>query len=452
MEIIKKANEQILQILGKGKNVANPYRLSQYCVCIQVEEGILLFQVLTRELLLLSKEEFAKATDSEYMREHWCVVEQACQEREYTDLVRWVFQNMQRKESEITAYTILTTTDCNARCFYCYELGCKRIHMSEETAAKVVEYIKTHRNGKPVELNWFGGEPLVNYPVIDMICKELQRTEIPFQSKMISNAYLFDKEMVNRAKECWKLKSVQITLDGTEQIYNQSKAYIYQKGSAYQVVLANIESLLEAGISVVIRLNMGPHNVEDLTKLVEELETRFGGRKGIYAYVRLLMQEENAWNEQLTEQEWEQLNEAKNRLEDKMLHCGLQQSRHYKLDGELPKAHCMADSGKAVVILPDGHIGLCEHYLENEFIGHIDGGGLNQEVLFAWRERAEKQEECEQCFYYPQCVEIKKCPEYKPCTSNTRNNHLRELERAMKAEYEQWCEKNAADNKDKVEG
>jgi len=447
MEIIKNANELVLQILGKGIVSDNPYRLCKYCVSRKTEEGILLFHILTRELLLLSQEEFAGLAESEYMREHWFVVEQDCQEKEYADLVRWVMRNRKQEEKPTTKYTILTTTDCNARCFYCYEMGCKRVHMTEETAYKVVTYIKNHRNGKPVQLSWFGGEPLMNYPVIDIICKELQQADIPFQSEIVSNAYLFDEEMISRAKDSWKLKSIQITLDGTEEIYNQSKAYVYQKGSAYRRVLNNMEGLLEAGIRVVVRVNMGPHNVEDLTRLAEELAVRFTDRKHLHVYVRLLMPAENAWNEQLTNQEWERLEEARVCLEDKMQACGLQQPSYCRLSDELPKHHCMADSGGAVVIVPDGHIGLCEHYAEKEFIGHLDSPKRDKEVIAAWRELVEEQPECKDCFYYPQCVKIKKCPDYKPCKPYTRKAYLRNLELAMQAEYERWCKRDATAGK-----
>ena len=42
--------------------------------------------------------------------------------------------------------------------------------------------------------------------------------------------------------------------------------------------------------------------------------------------------------------------------------------------------YCMADSGNAVTILPGGEIGLCEHFSETEFIGHIDREGFDEAV------------------------------------------------------------------------
>ncbi len=36
--------------------------------------------------------------------------------------------------------TILTTTNCNARCYYCFESGIDRYDMTEETADAVIRY------------------------------------------------------------------------------------------------------------------------------------------------------------------------------------------------------------------------------------------------------------------------------------------------------------------------
>ena len=92
--------------------------------------------------------------------------------------------------------------------------------MDRETADRVISYIKEHCGGQQVKLSWFGGEPLVNHKVIDQICNGLRNDGIPYESRMISNAYLFDDTIVAKAADLWNLKNIQITLDGTEVVYN----------------------------------------------------------------------------------------------------------------------------------------------------------------------------------------------------------------------------------------
>ena len=123
MKIINDRNNPIHQILEKLNREGNTGCLLKYCVKIPVTEGVLLFNLLTRELVLLNEEEWQKCFENEYMKKHWFVVPEDCKDKEFADLVRWVLGNKQKKSKNITGYTIFPTTDCNARCFYCFELS-----------------------------------------------------------------------------------------------------------------------------------------------------------------------------------------------------------------------------------------------------------------------------------------------------------------------------------------
>lgn len=438
MKQIINAHHTILNILGKPQPSASGYRLMKYCTPLQTKDGILLFHTLTRELLLLTPEEYANALTSAYLREHWFVVPETICEKELVDLVRWVRQSLNKTTKAITQYTILTTTDCNARCFYCYERGCTKVSMDEETARKTIAYIKEHCGGQKVKINWFGGEPLVNYPVIDQICEGLRLEGVDFESRMTSNAYLFDDDIIAKAVGDWKLKAAQVTLDGTEAVYNRSKAFIYRDGSAYQVVTGNIERLLDAGLSILIRLNMDLNNAEDLLKLADELAARFAKQKRLRVYARLLFDTEDPENKRHSREQWERLYDYLHQLEEKLLRHGLSNSGKRGLRRDLPMSHCMADCGNAVVIVPDGHIGLCEHYTESEFIGHIDSTEFDRDVIASWRERSEELPECGDCFYYPECINLKKCNGSPKCCDHNRQAIRAQTHQAMANEYRRW--------------
>jgi UTP--glucose-1-phosphate uridylyltransferase len=90
---------------------------------------------------------------------------------------------------------------------------------------------------------------------------------------MTSNGYLFDEKLVTKAVHSWNLEDIQITLDGTENVYNKTKNYIYKNTNAFKRVIDNIGLLLKAGVRVMIRLNIGEHNKEDLYELVKYPET-----------------------------------------------------------------------------------------------------------------------------------------------------------------------------------
>ena len=113
--------------------------------------------------------------------------------------------------------------------------------MSEETGFKVVEFIADHcGKNRKVTLDWFGGEPTLGIERIDQISRGLREKQIRFTSLMISNGYLFSDELIRRATEIWNLTDIQITLDGTEEIYNRTKAYVNAENNPYHTVLDNI--------------------------------------------------------------------------------------------------------------------------------------------------------------------------------------------------------------------
>lgn len=447
MKFVSEASESILAILKKFQKQEPSTRWLQYCAEMPVDDGVLVFNLLTRELLLLTDEEYASFTELDYLREHWFAVPEETKDKELADFVKWLLATRQPKPKDITGYTIFTTTDCNARCFYCFELGRSRIPMSCETAEKVVQYIKKHCGGKKVSLSWFGGEPLFNAEVIDIISKGLRNEGIEFHSRMVSNGYLFDDALVQKAVKLWNLKHVQISLDGTETVYNKTKAFIYRDTNPYKIVLNNIGRLLQADIQVSIRLNMDLYNAEDLLALSQELAERFSGCKGFSVYAHHLFDASKPMAELHKGEEWEKREAAMDRLTDCFAKYGLQKksgiTKNIKLN------HCMADSGKSVTILPDGSIGLCEHHTEDEFIGHIGKEGVDAEKVASWKEQMPEIPECAGCFYYLDCIKLKKCSTSGVCYQGFRNERLKATQCAMLGQYEHWLKNtNTAEDED----
>ena len=436
MKVISKANNSILTILSGFRQYGVCNRWSQFCIKTTVAEGVLIFNMLTRELILLDQKEYAQYTELEYLHKHWFLISENVKEKDLADYLRFVLANRQTNDPEITSYTIFTTTDCNARCFYCFELGGSHVTMSPETAEKVVRYIKIHSGDKKVNIGWFGGEPLLNTKAIDTIAQGLQREGIKFSSHMISNGYLFDADTIYKAVSSWKLNKVQITLDGTESIYNRIKAYTYQNTNPFEIVMNNISCLLDANIRVSIRLNIGLHNAEDLLLLANELSYRFRGMTGISVYTHYLFRRNISDAQLYSDEKWESLEIAMQQLNDALEIYGL--LPHKGIPKNIKFNHCMADSGSAITILPDGHVGLCEHYTDSEFVGHIDQGYIDATMAESWKEKMPEIPECAGCFYYLDCIRLKKCHNTRECHEVFRRQRLTSVRKAMQYEYVEW--------------
>lgn len=436
-------------ILGEQKMTSGiPFRLSVHCMCVERQDGVLLYHTLTGELLLLSHEEAAQLGElpgfvspllSELIK-RWFLCPVDTDDKAIVDQVRDIAALLRMRNAKgkanLTGYTILTTLACNARCFYCFETRWSRSTMSEQTALDVARYIGTHCNGKSVHLSWFGGEPLVNARAIDIITDFLRQQGIEYYSTMTSNGYLFDEEMVRRASETWNLKLVQITLDGTEEVYNKRKAYVNPQGSPYRRVLRNIGLLLDAGISVKVRLNMDENNEADLYALMDELAQRFAGKPGFGVYFTVLWEdvgtdphsytaEQRSTYAQKIQSLWEYA-----KIKDIFAHERLMQGFNFT---------CTADSDNQTTIMPDGSLGRCGCDKDGSIWGSIYSDEVDEEVIKQWKKLKPSEEACKTCIVYPQCHRPLKCPGWpERCSPIEKLRRKDSIYRAVLGAYEDW--------------
>ena len=413
MKTISEGNSNVNRLLGTQQCKDTTYRVMTYTLQNRCDDGLLLHNTITGKMVLLNKEEEAliglmpcARTDlmTELIKDYF-LVPVTFNERDTVHKLRLILKRMLVPEG-IKGYTILTTTNCNARCFYCYENELPHINMDEATANQLVDYMALNKSTGPLELHWFGGEPLVCVNRIDQICESLRTRSIPFVSSMTSNGYLFTEQMIERAASSWNLKSVQITLDGTENVYNKTKSYVSVSGSPYQRVLSNIKLLLMHRIRVIIRLNLDMHNIEDLQTLVSELDQSVDEREYLEVYAHVLFEDAGfapiERNAEIRSTLYSALLEINNQLSN----LGL--AKTVKSLPFLKTHNCMADIENSVVVYPDGHLYKCEHIVLEDEIGDICCGETKEAGIKKFQQTTEMSE-CPSCPLYPSCILLRNC-------------------------------------------
>lgn len=443
MRIISGVFRSVYETLGYQKySSLNKYALIPYMVHIPIDEGVLLFNVFTREIIWLSIEEWVQISESKVespvkkrLVEHWYLIPD---DIDHKSLVyafnRCHAMKFGNKPGKLKLCTIFTTTECNARCSYCYEAGCSKRSMTKETALDVAKFIESHSDPN-VHLKWFGGEPLCNPEVIDTISGYLQGKGIAYDASMVSNGYLIDQQDSGKIKNLWRLNRVQITLDGTQDVYNRTKKYI-MPGNAFEKVLKNIEYLLSLDIKVNIRLNLSLDNYLDLSALTDALQEQFKVySRLINVYAHPLFDGET-FHPTTSEKKklYDEYISLQNHINKTDIGCsvGIPRIRH---------TQCMADDGKSTVILPGGELSLCEHHCDDEFYGTIYSENYDQNMIQSWSEPAEELQECEACFYYPVCIRLKKCPAKATCDSEHRKLIKNKVHAIMLTAYKRRPEK-----------
>lgn len=416
---VYKPHDTTVKLLGiPAVKLDEKYRQLKFLLKYEVEKGLLIYNVLTRELILLSNEErehFENPVDLNnetvlLLIKKWVLVPENTDEvniskQIYSFLSNFFFSNT----NPIHIFTIFPTTACNARCFYCFENGRTQTFMSPKTAEDVADFIIKKSKGVPIKIRWFGGEPLYNSEVMDIICDKLINAGVKFNSHITTNGYLFTPDIIKKAVDKWNISAgVQITLDGTEEIYNKVKNFIYNDGrSAFRVVLENIGNLVKAGVKVSIRLNMDEHNAEDLYKLSDILYERFGEYKNFIVYAHLLFEDSS-------KVQLERSDVERHMLLNKYLqfseHLEKQYKRRSRNVKNLMQYHqCMADDPATTTILPDGSLGKCEHYSDTDFWGSIYSDEINMDAINEFRRLQDLGKQCEECELKPMCFRLVRC-------------------------------------------
>ena len=412
---IQKPKEQIICLIGKQTfNSNEKYRFLHFCINIPFDDKILLFNNLTKEFLVLEKDEYEELKNSNFslpvdtvktLVEQWFLVLEDNNDLELCEQIRSTMALFEANKG-INQYTILTTTGCNARCFYCFEAGAPVINMDITTANAVADYIIRNCKGEKVLLNWFGGEPLCNHKVIDIISQKLCDNNISYYSTMVSNGYLFNEDIVKKSIELWKIKSIQITLDGMADTYNKVKNYANNDNNAFNRVIENMHTLCENKVAVKVRLNIDSHNYDEMISLIEFLNNKFKKYKDNYflIYISPLFEYDGA--ESFSRNEIQRIELTQKVKEITQFIDKLELSKGHKRINNFATSSCMADRNNSVLIQPDGKLGFCEHYVSSNTYGTI----YEDVKKSTWSAYQKRFEECKTCAYLPSCLKLEKCP------------------------------------------
>ena len=418
MKTIVEPKERVDKLWGiQRTDTAATYRMMRYVLRIDHNGDVLLQNVITGQLVkldqaeaeLLEKLPATFTPEMEQLIEHQFIVPNDFDEHQRVVGIRSILRKLADKQEKpgINHITIFPTTACNARCYYCFEKGVKSETMTEQTANEVVEFLQKHCGGKKLFIRWFGGEPTVGANRISQICEGLHQRGISFSSKITTNGYLFDEEMVEKACSIWNLKFAMISVDGTKERYNSVKAYVNACDDPYERVMNNIGLLLAHGVHVNLRMNFDKQNYLEFKEILEEARDRFGDNSLLDVYVHQINGHYQNLDSSLVQGDEEWFNEKILELNKISRNMGL---LHKEI--ELPRLEykwCIAARDDSVTILPQGQLVSCpERMNPDQYKGDLKHGVNNQDLICFWKQFAD-YEKCHKCCLFPECVKILNC-------------------------------------------
>lgn len=154
--------------------------------------------------------------------------------------------SLPQDQNPITSMSLLVTRACNLRCVYCYEdkTGEK---MDEKTALLAVDWlIEKSGDMRSIRIVFFGGEPLLNYPLIKTVV-EYSLKKVHMANKNVSfsittNGTLLDDEIIHFLQG-HNIKTM-ISFDGTRELQNSQRPF-KSGNDSYDIILPKIKNLLK---------------------------------------------------------------------------------------------------------------------------------------------------------------------------------------------------------------
>ena len=171
----------------------------------------------------------------------------------------------------LKALCLFISNNCNLQCSYCFahppgEAGNdKNGHMSREVAIRAVDLLLEQEGGHYCEIDFFGGEPLLNFPLIREIVAYAKASGLrkgkEFTFTLTTNAMLLGEEVAAFLNE--ENMSVILSLDGRPAVHDRMRRTT-SDGDSYARVLPRIRKFLsERGYNnYYIRGTYTAHNLD----------------------------------------------------------------------------------------------------------------------------------------------------------------------------------------------
>src|SRR6056297_2884883 len=141
--------------------------------------------------------------------------------------------------------------DCNLVCEYCFaskgDFGGKKELMSFETGKKALDYLVENSQGrKNLEVDFFGGEPLLNFQVVKDLVEYGRKIEKEknknFRFTITTNGMLLEEKNIEYINE--NFHNVVLSLDGRKSVNDKMRVDKSYKGT-YDKIVPKFKNLVE---------------------------------------------------------------------------------------------------------------------------------------------------------------------------------------------------------------
>lgn len=167
------------------------------------------------------------------------------------DIYENYIKDFKKRSTVVKALCLHIAHDCNLACQYCFagkgEYNGDKSLMSYEVGKAALDYlIANSGNRHNLEVDFFGGEPLMNFQVVKDLVKYGREQEKlhnkKFRFTLTTNGILLDDEVMEFANK--ELSNVVLSIDGRKEVNDRMRSSRNGKGS-YDIIIPKYQKLAE---------------------------------------------------------------------------------------------------------------------------------------------------------------------------------------------------------------
>lgn len=159
---------------------------------------------------------------------------------------------VKKRKTVVKALCLHIAHDCNLACKYCFaeegEYHGRRALMSYEVGKKALDFlIRNSGNRRNLEVDFFGGEPLMNWQVVkDLVAYGREQEKLHdkhFRFTVTTNGVLLNDEIQEFINK--EMDNVVLSLDGRKEVNDRMRPFRNGKGS-YDLIVPKFQKLAES--------------------------------------------------------------------------------------------------------------------------------------------------------------------------------------------------------------
>ena len=240
--------------------MVHQYKNNGYSICLDVNSGAVhIVDDIVYDIISLyegrKEEEIIKELESKYevsdikeaLEEVKTLVEEGSLFTE--DIYENYIMDFKKRKTVVKALCLHIAHDCNLACRYCFaeegEYHGRRELMSFEVGKKALDFLIANSGSrKNLEVDFFGGEPLMNFEVVKQLVKYGREQEKiynkNFRFTLTTNGVLLNDDIMEFANK--EMANVVCSIDGRKEVNDKMRPFRNGKGS-YDLILPKFKKL-----------------------------------------------------------------------------------------------------------------------------------------------------------------------------------------------------------------